>query len=52
MGCAQSLGAIVRAFDIRTSVREEIKSMGAEYLEMNLEEDGSGGGGYGKTMSK
>jgi len=52
IGAAQSLGAIVRAFDTRTSVREEIQSMGAEYLEMNLEEDGSGGGGYAKTMSK
>ena len=52
IGAAQSLGAIVRAFDTRTSVREEIQSMGAEYLEMNLEEDGSGSGGYGKTMSK
>jgi len=52
VGSAQSLGAIVRAFDTRSSVREEIQSMGAEYLEMNYEEDGSGTGGYGKTMSK
>ena len=52
VGAAQSLGAIVRAFDTRSSVREEIQSMGAEYLEMNFEEDGSGTGGYAKTMSK
>ena len=52
IGAAQSLGAIVRAFDTRTSVREEIQSMGAEYLEMNLDEDGAGSGGYAKTMSK
>ena len=52
VGSAQSLGAIVRAFDTRSSVREEIQSMGAEYLEMNFEEDGSGTGGYAKTMSK
>jgi len=52
VGSAQSLGAIVRAFDTRSSVREEIQSMGAEYLEMNFEEDGSGIGGYAKTMSK
>tara|TARA_Y100001970_G_C14247391_1_gene869289 strand:+ start:1077 stop:2636 length:1560 start_codon:yes stop_codon:yes gene_type:complete len=52
IGCAQSLGAIVRAFDIRPGVREEVKSMGAEYLELNILEDGSGEGGYGKSMSK
>ena len=52
IGAARSLGAIVRAFDTRTSVREEIQSMGAEYLGMNLEEDGAGSGGYAKTMSK
>jgi NAD(P) transhydrogenase subunit alpha len=52
VGSARSLGAIVRAFDTRTSVREEIQSMGAEYLEMDFEEDGTGSGGYAKTMSK
>lgn len=52
VGCAQSLGAIVRAFDTRTGVREEVQSMGAEYLELNFEEDGTGSGGYAKTMSK
>jgi len=52
VGCAQSLGAIVRAFDTRSGVREEVQSMGAEYLELNFEEDGAGSGGYAKTMSK
>ncbi len=52
IGCAQSLGAIVRAFDIRQGVRDEVKSMGAEYLELDIVEDGSGEGGYGKSMSK
>ena len=52
VGSAKSLGAIVRAFDTRSSVREEVQSMGAEYLQMNYIEDGSGTGGYGKTMSK
>ena len=52
VGSAQSLGAIVRAFDTRTSVREEVQSMGAEYLEIKFEEDGAGSGGYAKTMSK
>ena len=45
VGCAQSLGAIVRAFDTRSGVREEVQSMGAEYLELNFEEDGTGSGG-------
>jgi len=44
VGCAQSLGAIVRAFDTRSGVREEVQSMGAEYLELNFEEDGAGSG--------
>ena len=52
IGCAQSLGAIVRAFDTRSSVREEVISMGAEFLEVDFKEDGSSSGGYGKTMSK
>ncbi len=52
IGCAQSLGAIVRAFDTRSSVREEVISMGAEFLEVDYKEDGTGSGGYGKTMSK
>ena len=52
IGCAQSLGAIVRAFDTRKSVREEVISIGAEFLQIEYEEDGTGSGGYGKTMSK
>jgi len=52
IGCAQSLGAIVRAFDIRPGVREEVQSMGAEYLELDIEDSGTGSGGYAKKMSK
>src|SRR6478736_3111878 len=51
IGAARSLGAIVRAFDTRGEVREQIQSMGAEFLEVSIKEDGSGGGGYAKTMS-
>jgi H+-translocating NAD(P) transhydrogenase subunit alpha len=51
IGAARSLGAIVRAFDTRSEVREQIQSMGAEFLEVSIKEDGSGGGGYAKTMS-
>jgi NAD(P) transhydrogenase subunit alpha len=51
IGAARSLGAIVRAFDTRAEVREQIHSMGAEFLEVHIKEDGAGSGGYAKTMS-
>ena len=46
------MGAIVRAFDTRAAVKEQVQSMGAEFLELNLKEDGEGQGGYAKEMSK
>ena len=49
---AKSLGAIVRAFDTRPEVKEQILSMDAEFLELEFAEDGSGEGGYAKIMSK
>lgn len=52
IGAAVSLGAIVRAFDTRPEVKEQIESMSAEFLELEFEEDGSGEGGYAKVMSK
>jgi NAD(P) transhydrogenase subunit alpha len=53
IGTASSLGAIVRAFDTRPEVKEQVESMGAEFLELEFEEeDGSGEGGYAKVMSK
>ncbi len=52
IGAARSLGAIVRAFDTRPVVKEQVESLGAEFLELEFEEDGSGAGGYAKTMSK
>jgi H+-translocating NAD(P) transhydrogenase subunit alpha len=51
IGAARGLGAIVRAFDTRAAVRDQVKSMGAEFLEITLEEEGEGGGGYAKEMS-
>ncbi len=51
VGAANGLGAIVRAFDTRPEVKEQVESMGAEFLELEFEEDGSGEGGYAKTMS-
>jgi NAD(P) transhydrogenase subunit alpha len=52
IGAARSLGAIVRAFDTRLAVKDQIKSMGAEFLELEFEESGEGEGGYAKTMSE
>lgn len=51
VGAARGLGAIVRAFDTRSEAREQVQSMGAEFLEVALAEDGAGAGGYGKVMS-
>lgn len=51
IGTAKSLGAIVRAFDTRPVVKEQVESLGAEFLQVEIEEDGSGQGGYAKVMS-
>lgn len=51
IGTAMSLGAVVRSFDTRPEVKEQIESMGAEFLMLDFEEDGSGSGGYAKVMS-
>ena len=51
IGAASRLGAVVRAFDTRLEVRQQIESLGAEFLELHFEEDGSGEGGYAKVMS-
>jgi NAD(P) transhydrogenase subunit alpha len=51
IGTARGLGAIVRAFYTRPAVKEQVESMGAEFLQVALEEDGTGQGGYAKTMS-
>ncbi|NQY66781.1 MAG: Re/Si-specific NAD(P)(+) transhydrogenase subunit alpha, partial [Flavobacteriales bacterium] len=51
IGAANSLGAIVRAFDTRAEVAEQIESMGAEFLQVEIEEDGATASGYSKVMS-
>ncbi|KAI3321725.1 NAD(P) transhydrogenase mitochondrial precursor [Xylariaceae sp. AK1471] len=48
---ARRMGAIVRGFDTRPAVREQVQSLGAEFIEVEIEEDGSGAGGYAKEMS-
>jgi NAD(P) transhydrogenase len=49
---ARRLGAIVRGFDTRSAAREQVQSLGAEFIEVEIQENGSGGGGYAKEMSK
>ena len=51
IGAARSLGAIVRGFDTRPEVKEQVKSLNAEFLELDFKEEGSGTGGYAKVMS-
>lgn len=51
IGTAKSLGAVVRAFDTRLAVKEQVQSLDAEFLELNFAEDGTGEGGYAKVMS-
>jgi NAD(P) transhydrogenase subunit alpha len=51
IGAAKGLGAIVRAFDTRPEVKEQVQSMDAEFLELDFKEEGSGAGGYAKQMS-
>ena len=51
IGAAQSLGAVVRAFDVRAEVAEQIESLGAEFLMLEFEEDASGEGGYAAPSS-
>ena len=54
IGTANGLGAIVRAFDTRPEVKQQVESMGAQFLELEFEEEGDGStaGGYAKVMSK
>ncbi|MEE2786899.1 MAG: Re/Si-specific NAD(P)(+) transhydrogenase subunit alpha [Myxococcota bacterium] len=51
LGAARGLGAIVKAFDVRPAVKDQVESLGGEFLEVSIDESGDGGGGYAKTMS-
>jgi NAD(P) transhydrogenase subunit alpha len=52
IGTAASLGAIVRANDTRAEVADQVKSLGGEFVKVDYEEEGAGGGGYAKVMSE
>ena len=49
---AKNMGAVVRGFDVRAAVKEQVESMGGQFLEVDFEEAGEGAGGYAKEMSK
>ncbi len=52
IGTAAGLGAVVRANDTRAEVADQVKSLGGEFVKVDYEEEGSGGGGYAKVMSE
>jgi NAD(P) transhydrogenase subunit alpha len=52
IGAAAGLGAIVRASDTRPEVKDQVKSLGAEFVEVDYQEEGTGVGGYAKVMSE
>jgi NAD(P) transhydrogenase subunit alpha len=52
LGTAANLGAIVRANDTRAEVADQVVSLGGEFVKVDYEEEGSGGGGYAKVMSE
>ena len=52
IGTAANLGAIVRANDTRAEVADQVLSLGGEFVKVDYEEEGSGGGGYAKVMSE
>ena len=52
IGAANGLGAIVRATDTRPEVGDQIRSLGAEFVPVEYQEEGTGVGGYAKVMSE
>ena len=49
---ARRLGAVVSAFDVRAAVKEQVESLGAKFLEMQIGEQAEGAGGYAKQLSE
>ncbi len=52
IGTAANLGAVVRANDTRAEVADQVVSLGGEFVKVDYDEEGSGGGGYAKVMSE
>ena len=50
---ARRLGAVVKAYDIRPAVKDEVLSLGAKFVELDLKTDNAAGvGGYAKAMDE
>src|SRR4029079_2530835 len=51
IGIARRLGAIVEAYDVRAAVKEQVESLGAKFVDVDVKADGEGKGGYAKEVS-
>ena len=49
---ARRLGAVVTGYDVRAAVREQVESVGARFLDLQLEADAEGAGGYAKELAE
>jgi NAD(P) transhydrogenase subunit alpha len=49
---ARRLGAVVSAFDVRPAVKEQVESLGAKFLVMQISEQAETAGGYAKELSE
>jgi NAD(P) transhydrogenase subunit alpha len=49
---ARRLGAVVSAFDVRPAVKEQVESLGAKFLAMQISEQAETAGGYAKQLSE
>lgn len=50
---AHRLGAVVHAYDVRPAVKEQVESLGAKFMELELETEGAeASGGYARTMDE
>src|SRR6266567_3929109 len=47
---ARRLGAVVSAFDVRAAVKEQVESLGAKFLRLEITEQAEGSGGYAKEL--
>ncbi|MCM2323870.1 MAG: Re/Si-specific NAD(P)(+) transhydrogenase subunit alpha [Oligoflexia bacterium] len=52
IGTARRLGCQVEAYDVRAEVKEQILSLGAKFIELDVGEEGTGAGGYAKELSE
>ena len=49
---ARRLGAVVSAFDVRPVVKEQVESLGAKFLDLQIAEHAETAGGYAKELSE